>query len=79
MNRVNITELRQNLPKLMKRVDRGERLQVTVRGRVVAYLVPALEEQRKAKARIAKWRKTVKLGDVLTPTGAEWNAEHGRL
>ncbi len=79
MNRVSITELRQKLPALLKRVDRGEEIQVTVRGRVVAYVVPAAERQKQARAFFAKLRKTVKLGDVLSPTGAYWNAEHGRL
>ncbi len=79
MNRVSITELRQNLPKLMKRVDRGEHLQVTVRGRVVAYVIPAAERQKEARRYFAKLRKTAFVGDVVSPTGAEWNAEHGRL
>ena len=78
MPKVNITELRQNLPTYLARVQKGEALEVTVRGRVIARIVP--EEDRRAAAR--KWlkalRKTAHVGDVMSPSGETWNAELGR-
>ena len=38
--RVGVRELRQNLSKYLRRVERGERLEVTERGRPVAVLAP---------------------------------------
>ena len=40
MNRVGVRELRQNLSVYLRRVRRGERLEVTERGRPVAVLGP---------------------------------------
>ena len=51
MPKVNITELRQNLPTYLARVQKGEAVEVTVRGRVIARILPL--EDRRAAAR--KW------------------------
>jgi prevent-host-death family protein len=40
MAEVNVTHLRQNLPEFLARVERGERIQVTSRGRVIAEISP---------------------------------------
>lgn len=37
---VNVTELRQRLPAYLSRVRRGERIQVTSRGKVIAEIAP---------------------------------------
>ena len=40
MKEVNVTELRQNLPGYLAKVQCGERIRVTSRGKVVAELAP---------------------------------------
>ena len=40
MKEVNVTELRQNLPGYLAKVQRGERIRVTSRGKVIAELAP---------------------------------------
>jgi prevent-host-death family protein len=45
MNRVGVRELRQNLSVYLRRVKRGETLEVTERGETVAKLTPAHEPQ----------------------------------
>jgi len=40
MTGVNVTTLRQHLPEYLARVARGERLVVTLRGRVIAEISP---------------------------------------
>jgi len=37
---VNVTTLRQHLPEFLARVARGERLSITLRGRVIAEISP---------------------------------------
>ena len=78
MAKVKVTELRQNLPKYLARVRAGEALEVMVHGKVIARIVP--EENRQAAAR--KWlkslRKTARVGDIMSPSGEVWDAEHGR-
>lgn len=84
MNDVSISELRQNLPAWLKRVQHGERVGVTVRGAVVAELAPPSDRQAEAKRALAKLRKAiregkVKLGDLITPIDAEWTYDRDNL
>ncbi len=41
MERIGVRELRQNASKYLSRVEKGESIEVTDRGRLVALLVPA--------------------------------------
>ncbi|MGH7911618.1 MAG: type II toxin-antitoxin system Phd/YefM family antitoxin [Candidatus Dormibacteraceae bacterium] len=45
MERVGVRELRLNTRELLSRVEKGESLEVTSRGRLVARLVPALRHR----------------------------------
>jgi prevent-host-death family protein len=60
--RVGVRELRQNLSKYLRRVERGERLEVTEHGRPVAVLAPIGEPDTPLARLIA-------LGRVIPPTG----------
>jgi len=42
MAEVNVTKLRQHLPEFLARVGRGEHIQVTSRGRIIAEISPPL-------------------------------------
>jgi antitoxin (DNA-binding transcriptional repressor) of toxin-antitoxin stability system len=47
---VNVTTLRQHLPEYLARVARGERLSVTLRGRVIAEISPPTPQPDAAQA-----------------------------
>ena len=51
MQEVKITELRQHLPEYLRRVEAGDEIAVTVRGRVVARLVPEPRPRAPGSAR----------------------------
>lgn len=78
MAKVKVSELRQNLPAYLAEVQKGEEIEVTVHGKVIARIVP--EEDRRAAARrfLKSLRKTAKIGDIMSPSGDVWNAEHDR-
>jgi prevent-host-death family protein len=77
--KVNITELRQNLPAYVARVREGETLEVTVRGRVIARIVPEQDRVAAARQRLKALRgKTRIKGDITKPSGERWDAESGR-
>ena len=78
-DKINVTELRQNLPAYLARVRAGEALEVTLRGRVIARIVPGEDRQLAARKRLKALRKTARVGDVMSPSGETWNAERGRL
>lgn len=78
MLKVKVTELRQNLPTYLARVERGEEVEVTVHGRVIARIVPQQATAKAARARLKALRATARIGDIMSPSGDVWNAERGR-
>ena len=78
MAKVKITELRQNLPSYLARVREGEAVEVTVRGRVIARILPEEDRQAAARKRLKALRKTARIGDIMTPSAEPWDAERGR-
>jgi prevent-host-death family protein len=80
MAKVNITELRQNLPSYLGRARDGEAVEVTVRGRVIARIVPGEDKRSAARARLKALRGKARItGDLLVSSGEIWNAERGKL
>lgn len=77
MARIKVTELRQNLPAYLAQVRRGEEVEVTVHGRVIARIVPEQDRAAAARRRLAELRKRGAriLGDVISPSGDVWDAE----
>lgn len=73
--KVNVTELRQNLPAYLVEVQKGKEIEVTSRGRVIARIVAGGDPHQEARERLLAMRKHCHVGDVLSPTGAQWNAE----
>lgn len=75
---VNITDLRQNLPAYVDQARRGKEIRITVRGKVVARIVPDKDEQEAARLRLDALRDSSRVGDVLSPSGEAWEAERDR-
>ena len=70
--RVGVRELRQNLSKYLRRVERGERLEVTERGRPVAVLAPLGESESPLGRLVAAGRilpPQAELLELLPPRG----------
>ena len=74
MSSVGVTELRQALPAWIDRVRRGEVVELTVRGVVVARLVPAEEPGAEARRALEALRSRAVIGDVESPIGDPWEA-----
>ena len=78
MPKVNVTELRQNLPAYLAEAQKGKEIEVTSRGKVIARIVAESDTHEHARARLLAARKHCRIGDVLSPTGAAWDAERDR-
>ena len=76
MIRVNVTELRNHLTAYLGKVKIGEEVAVTSRGKVIARLVPEVDESKAARLRLEASRQESWVGDVVSPTGEVWEAEH---
>lgn len=72
MRTVAVSELRNNLMSLIKKVQAGENIIVTSRGHEVAKLVPLENTKQVAKERLKELQKTAYVGDVLSPVNEEW-------
>ncbi|MCG8342747.1 MAG: type II toxin-antitoxin system prevent-host-death family antitoxin [Chlorobiales bacterium] len=75
MGTIAVSELRANLRKVMRRVERGETLDITSMGKVVARLVPPKDKQQEARMKLKEVARTAVLHDVLSPLGEEWEAD----
>ena len=76
MKEVKVTELRQNLPAYLAKVQRGERIMVTSRGKVVAELAPPASPPDMVAAARARLRGSVRrYGRPLAPVveAKEWD------
>lgn len=69
MGTITVSELRANLKKIMQRVERGETLEITSMGKVVACLVPPEDKQQEARKKLKEIAQTAVLHDVLSPLG----------
>ena len=79
MRKVGVSDFRQHLPGYLARVRKGEPIQITQHGKVVARLVPEQDATLEAREQLAVLRKTARIGDVLSPIGEPWESEHGRV
>ena len=73
---VNVTELRQNLPAYLGEVRKGREIEVTSRGKIIARIVAGGDPHEEARERLMAIRKRCTVGDVVSPTGAKWDAEN---
>ena len=64
-SRVGIRELRQNLSVYLRRLDGGERFEITDRGRPVALLVPLASSQSPLEKLVAQGRARMPARDLL--------------
>jgi prevent-host-death family protein len=74
-NRVGVRELRQYLSRYLRRVERGETLEVTERGKPVALLVPLPSAREGAVARLQAQGRLIRagggsLGSLALPASA---------
>ena len=75
MAKVKISELRQNLPAYLAEVSKGGEIEVTVHGKVIARIVPEIDQREAARKFLKSLRKTARIGDVMSPSGDTWDAE----
>jgi prevent-host-death family protein len=80
MIRVSVSDLRQNLPAYLKRVQAGEQLQITSRGRVIARIEPERDPAEEARQWLLDLRDRVSLGDVIQGIpDVEWSGDADHL
>jgi prevent-host-death family protein len=74
MTSIGISEFRANMNLVLQKVQKGEIVTLTSRGRAVARLVPPDFAQLSAREALAQLRPTAIVGDVLSPVAEPWDA-----
>ena len=74
METVRVSKLREHLVSFLKRVELGEDIIITSRGRRVARLVPLGDKMKKAREDLQQLRKNAVVRDIISPVGERWEA-----
>jgi antitoxin (DNA-binding transcriptional repressor) of toxin-antitoxin stability system len=67
MLKINVTKLRNHLPKYLAVAHSGEEIWVTSYGKVIAKIVAAVGTKQEAISKLKKFRQHCKVGDVISP------------
>ncbi|MFH1942719.1 MAG: type II toxin-antitoxin system prevent-host-death family antitoxin [bacterium] len=74
METVAVSELRSNLMRILKRIERGSIITITSRGRPIARMLPPENSMMEAREKLKTIRETASVGDVVSPIDEEWEA-----
>lgn len=74
MEKVAVSEFRANLLGFLKKVERGEAITLTSRGREVARIIPPENKRKVSREALQALRKTACVGDVVSPLEEQWEA-----
>lgn len=74
METVNISELRSNLLNYLKKAKEGQEILITSHGETLATIVPPVDRNKQAKAKLKHLAKSAVIKDVLSPTNDKWDA-----
>ena len=74
MQEVSVSEFRNHLPEYLNRIEAGEAIWITRRGRIVARVDPVRDLRAEAKLRLSSLRGAARVGDVVTPLDVAWEA-----
>ncbi len=67
MRAINVTELRNNLPKYLSAASKGDEILITFHGHVIARILPPADTKNNAVAALKQLRKRCKINDVVSP------------
>lgn len=70
---VTVSELRNDIAGWLERVRLGDELAVTVRGAVVARVLPVVDVRAEARKRLEALRLLARVGDVESPIDEAWD------
>jgi len=74
MEKVGISNLRENLSIFLKKVQKGQVITITSRGHEMARIVPAEDKREKSRGILRELGKNAFIGDILSPIHEEWEA-----
>ena len=74
MIRVGVSHFREHLMGYLNKIDNGEVIELTVRGKNIAKIVPPDNKTKEAREKLHEISKTSFIGDIVSPIDDEWKA-----
>lgn len=74
MPQVTVTTFRKHIPDYLGKVQKGEDILLTSRGKVIARLLPPSDGRQSARELLSALRDVCHIGDVVSPTDEKWEA-----
>ena len=72
MRQINISEFRSNLLQHLRDAQRGEQINITSKGALLATVMPPVDRREAARAGLRKLADTAVVRDVLSPAEGDW-------
>ncbi len=74
MQTINISDFRANLLKYLEIANSGEQIAVTSNSKLLATVIPPINQKELAKQQLKALSSTAKIHDITSPTYSEWDA-----
>ena len=74
METIAVSQLRQNLMKVLKEIEKGSSVFITSHGRIVAQITPPQDDIVIAKETLLALGENADIGDIVSPIEASWEA-----
>jgi prevent-host-death family protein len=74
MQIVNISDFRANLLKYLEKANSGEQISVTTNGKLLATIIPPVQQKELARKQLQELAATAKIHDVTSPVDSQWDA-----
>ncbi len=74
MEIVNISELRANLLNYLQKAKDGHKIIITSHGETLATIVPPIDKNKNARAKLKQLAKSAVINDVVSPANDQWDA-----
>ena len=75
MLEVSVSTFRKHIPDYLGRVGKGEDISLTSRGKVIARIVPPVDERLSAREQLSALRGICHIGDITSPIDMEWEVD----
>ncbi|MDM8537515.1 hypothetical protein QUF70_12220 [Desulfobacterales bacterium HSG17] len=72
MENITITDIPQKVSYVLTKIQAGEPISVTFKGKKIAKLVPPDYSKLTARKKLEQLRKTAFVGDIVSPLDEKW-------
>jgi prevent-host-death family protein len=73
MQTVNISDFRSNLLKYLEMANSGEQISVTSNGKLLATIIPPINQKEQARKKLKALASSAKVHDVTSPIDSDWD------